>query len=57
MSKVEFIPRHHKTECYLCKGKGCSQCNNTGIYTTETWFLVYKDRVGQKQAFLVDGLK
>ena len=56
MNKVEFIPRHYKTTCYICNGKGCHQCNNTGIYTIKTWFLIY-EKGGQKQAFLVDTLK
>ena len=57
MAKVEFVPRHHKTKCYICKGKGCNQCNNTGTYINKTWFLIYKNKAGQKQAFLVDTLK
>ena len=57
MAKVEFIPRHHKSVCYICNGKGCKQCDNTGIHVSKTWFLVYKDKNGQKMAFLVDTLK
>ena len=57
MVKVEFVPRHYKTTCYICNGKKCHHCDNTGIYVTKTWFLVYENNKGQKQAFLVDTLK
>lgn len=57
MAKVKFIPRHYKTTCYICNGKGCNHCDNKGIYATKTWFLVYENNKGQKQAFLVDTIK
>ena len=57
MVNVEFVPNHHKTECYICNGKGCDHCDNTGIYVSKTYFLIYEDKNGLKQAFLVDTIK
>lgn len=56
MAKVEFIPRYYKTTCYICNGKGCNHCDK-GIYITKTYFLIYEDKNGQKNAFLVDSIK
>jgi len=57
MAKVEFIPNHYKTVCYICNGKGCNHCDNEGTYVTKTYFLIYENNKGQKQAFLVDTIK
>ena len=57
MAKVEFVPRHSKTTCYICNGRGCNHCDNKGIYISKTWFLIYENNKGQKNAFLVDTLK
>ena len=57
MAKVEFVPRHYKTTCYICNGKGCDHCDNTGIYVTKTFFAIYTNKTGQKMAFLVDTIK
>ena len=57
MVAVEFINRSTYSECYRCKGKGCSICNGTGQYKKNNYILVYTDKNGQKMAFQTDGIK
>ena len=63
MSKIEFIPNHNKVKCYRCSGSGkeedkiCPTCDGTGEWIEKSYYLIYTDKNGIKNGFLVDGLK
>lgn len=55
MSKqVEIIDRSETVECYLCRGNGCLNCNNTGKYKKEFFHIIAELPNGQKIGFEVD---
>ncbi len=66
-AKVIFIPNHNIMNCWCCKNKGyivkngykreCKVCGCTGKFVDKTYYLIYTDKKGQKQAFMVDGIK
>ena len=71
MIKAKFIKRTNKSECYRCRGTGledienitnitkvknCKACKGRGYWIENSYFLIYTDKKGLKQAFTVDGI-
>lgn len=60
---MKYINKSIKSTCWTCNGKKkvdnkkCKSCNGTGKWTDDFWFLIVKDKNGQKYCYGVDGLK
>ena len=60
MQNIEFIPKDQFLTCWACedtKNKNCKFCNGTRKFREDQYYLIYKDKRGQKICFNVDGLK
>ena len=57
MANIKFVPNNYPAQCHICDGRGCEKCDNTGIYYTKSYFAIYTDKKGLKQAFIVDTIK
>ena len=53
-SKVKIIDKTFLVNCYICDGKGCVRCDNTGKWEKGTSYLVATQPDGTKIAFQVD---
>lgn len=66
-AKVNFISNHEIMDCWGCESKGyiiknnykreCKLCGGIGKFVEKNYYLLYIDKNGLKQAFMVDSLK
>ena len=57
MSKLKVIKKTMKSQCWVCKGKKCKVCNNTGKWSESIYYHIYKDKKGNQYAIDGDTLK
>jgi hypothetical protein len=43
--------------CWVCKGKKCPVCHNTGMWKERIYYMIVKDKNGKEYAFDGDSIK
>ena len=53
MPNLEVIKKTIKDTCWVCKGKKCKACHNSGSWEESIYYHIYKDNEGR--LFCLDG--
>jgi hypothetical protein len=53
MIKLKVEKKTMKTLCWVCKGKKCKACHNTGMWEESIYYHIITDKNGNK--YCVDG--
>lgn len=57
MSNLRVIKKDIPQSCWVCKGKKCPVCHNTGQWKERIYYHIYKDNVGNKYCIDGDSIK
>jgi hypothetical protein len=53
MPKLQVIKKTDKAVCWVCKGKKCQACHNTGTWQESIYYHIYKGNDEKK--YCIDG--
>jgi hypothetical protein len=54
---MKIIKKDIKQTCWVCKGKKCSACHNTGVWKERIYYHIYKGKDGKEYCIDGDTLK
>jgi hypothetical protein len=57
MGKIKIFKTILKDECWVCGGKKCPACHNTGYWETSIFYHVFKGKDGKEYCIDGDSIK
>ena len=57
MPNLEVIKKTIKDTCWVCKGKKCKACHNSGSWEESIYYHIYKGKDGKQYCIDGDSIK